>query len=349
MRFAFTEDQVLFRAAVAELLDAECTPEVVRAAWEGSMEPARGVWSKLVEQAVPALGAPERVGGMGMGAMDLIGIVEAAGRTALPGPFVETVFVAPLALDGEAGTDEVLSALAAGRRLTAGVAGSPLPHSGWADYVLQVSARAAVLAPREAVSFEPVQSVDRTRDTALASLDPEDPRVVALGPEAAARIRDAAALGAAAQLMGLASWMIDTSVDYAKVREQFRKPIGAFQAVQHHLADARAAIHSATPLVHRAAHSLAVRSAGASLHVSMAKAQASDAASLAARKALQVHGAIGYSTEHDLHFWMKRTWALARAWGDAAHHRERVAAALLDGPDDGPGAGSAALREGLDP
>jgi hypothetical protein len=106
-------------------------------------------------------------------------------------------------------------------------------------------------------------------------------------------------------------------------------PIGSFQAVKHHLADARIALEFARPLVYRAAWSLTRGDADASTHVSMAKSTASDAAVLAARRALQCHGAIGYSYEYDLHLFMKRTWALAAAWGDAAWHRDRVGRAIL--------------------
>jgi alkylation response protein AidB-like acyl-CoA dehydrogenase len=141
-----------------------------------------------------------------------------------------------------------------------------------------------------------------------------------------------AALAAAAQLIGLAKRMTEMTVEYANVRQQFGKPIGSFQAVKHHLVDAHAATEMARPLVLRAAWSLSVGASDAAFAVSMAKAAASDAAELSAKKALQVHGAIGYTTECDLHFFLKRTWALARAHGSASWHREQVAAALLDGP-----------------
>jgi alkylation response protein AidB-like acyl-CoA dehydrogenase len=139
-------------------------------------------------------------------------------------------------------------------------------------------------------------------------------------------------LGTAAQLVGLARRMIDLTVDYTKERTQFGVPIGSFQAVKHHLADARIALEFARPLVYRAAWSVAEGEPGRPVDVSMAKAQASDAAMLAARHALQCHGAMGYSFEYDLHLYMKRAWALAAAWGDAAWHRARVGRAIL-GPD----------------
>jgi alkylation response protein AidB-like acyl-CoA dehydrogenase len=112
-------------------------------------------------------------------------------------------------------------------------------------------------------------------------------------------------------------------------RRQFGVPIGSQQAIKHKLADVRVALEFARPLTYRAASSVATGDPDASIHVSMAKARAGAVAALAARHALQCHGAIGYSFEHDLHLWMKRVWALVVTWGDDAWHRERVARAIL--------------------
>ena len=114
------------------------------------------------------------------------------------------------------------------------------------------------------------------------------------------------------------------------MREQFGKPIGTFQAVKHHMVDALLKLEFAKPVVYRAAWSMVHDPAQADTHVSMAKIYASEAADIAAKKSLQVHGAIGYSYEYDLHLWMKRAWALRRTWGTDAWHRERVAKAVLD-------------------
>ncbi len=139
---------------------------------------------------------------------------------------------------------------------------------------------------------------------------------------------DALSLGAAAQLVGLGQRMLDMTVDHVKAREQFGVPIGSFQAVKHHLADALMELSFARPAVHRAAWSMAHRASTTERDVSMAKAMASDAASFVGRQALQCHGAIGYTVEYDLHRFLKRTWVLARSHGDAAWHRDRIARAL---------------------
>jgi alkylation response protein AidB-like acyl-CoA dehydrogenase len=132
-----------------------------------------------------------------------------------------------------------------------------------------------------------------------------------------------AALAAAAQLVGLGQRMLDMTVAYVKERHQFGVPVGSFQAVKHHLADAHMEIAFARPAVQRAAETRTSRD------ISMSKAMASDAASLTARKALQCHGAIGYTVEYDLHRYLKLTWQLARSHGDAAWHRERIAKEIL--------------------
>jgi hypothetical protein len=116
---------------------------------------------------------------------------------------------------------------------------------------------------------------------------------------------------------------------YVKERRQFGVPVGSFQAVKHHLADALIALEHARPAVYCAAWSIATGQPTLGRDASFAKAYANEAAGVAARVALQCHGAIGYTYEHDLHLWLKRVWSLQHAWGDTAHHRSEVAAALL--------------------
>ncbi len=136
-------------------------------------------------------------------------------------------------------------------------------------------------------------------------------------------------MGTAAQLLGLGQQLLDLTVGYVKERHQFGVPIGSFQAVKHHLADALLALEFARPVVYGAAWSLATDQADASRAASHAKAAASDAARLVGRQALQCHGAIGYTVEYDLHLFLKRVWALSEAFGSAAAHRAKVAESLL--------------------
>jgi alkylation response protein AidB-like acyl-CoA dehydrogenase len=208
-------------------------------------------------------------------------------------------------------------------------AGDPLaPYGATADLAVFLAPEPQLVVAGE---YDLVQSVDGSRRLArLVTTQQGRPLERAELSQAFWR----GTLGYSAQLVGLARRMLDLTTGYVTDRRQFGAPIGSFQAVKHHLADVRIAIEFAAPLVYRAAYSLATGDPDAILHGSMAKAQSADAAALAARAALQCHGAIGYSYEYDLHLWMKRAWALSRTWGDASWHRDRVARAILDAPTE---------------
>jgi alkylation response protein AidB-like acyl-CoA dehydrogenase len=308
--FAFTDDQLAFRDAVRAVLERECPPSVVRAAWTNADGRSGAAWKALGEMGVLDALVPEQDGGLGLTELDVVLLAEETGRAALAEPFVEHVLVcAPILGSAD---DRTFSA---GEQL--------VPYAASADVLIVDGA----VAQRTDVELTERASVDASRRVYEVTVTtPERP----LAGEQRVRVFDRAALGTAAQLLGLAQHMLDMTVAYTVERKQFGVPIGSFQALKHKLADVRIALEFARPLVYRAAASLAERADRASVDVSMAKTQASEAALLAARHALQCHGAIGYSFEHDLHLWMKRAWALAAAWGDAAWHREHVARAILD-------------------
>jgi alkylation response protein AidB-like acyl-CoA dehydrogenase len=185
------------------------------------------------------------------------------------------------------------------------------------------------LVDRDVVEITMVESVDGSRR--LGSLDwhPSPATAMSGGVAAAERARDRAAVAAAAELLGLSDAMLELTVGYVTERKQFGVAIGTFQALKHQLADALVELEFAKPLVWRAAVSLAENDPLASLHASMAKAAASDAADHVGRVALQCHGAIAYTVEYDLHLYLKRSWALRAQDGSSALHRRRVADALL--------------------
>jgi alkylation response protein AidB-like acyl-CoA dehydrogenase len=190
-----------------------------------------------------------------------------------------------------------------------------------------------------AVPVRAIPALDPTRRLGIPLWAPTPDSLVASGTGAATAIRrltDRAAVATGAELLGLARRMVEIAADYAKERRQFGSPIGSFQAVKHLLAGARVALEFARPVVYAAAWSLDEGTPDASRASSTAKAYASDAAVEAARVALQVHGAIGYTWECDLHLFLKRTWALSESWGSAGHHRMRVLDSLVD---DSPMAG----------
>ncbi|MGB3412019.1 MAG: acyl-CoA dehydrogenase family protein [Microthrixaceae bacterium] len=195
------------------------------------------------------------------------------------------------------------------------------------DVFLAFTAGEVLLIERSAVQLDALESVDGAR--CLSTVTWEDTGVERLlsGEAAAVATADAfdrAALGAASELLGLSRTMLEMAVGYATERRQFGVPIGTFQAVKHQLSNASLKVEFCEPLIMRAAHSIATGDPNQSTNVSMAKSKMSTAALEAAATALQVHGAIGYTVECDLHLFMKRTWALAREYGDSDFHRSRV-------------------------
>jgi alkylation response protein AidB-like acyl-CoA dehydrogenase len=300
VHFAFTDDQLAFRDAVRELLERECSPAHVRAAWTNATGRVPGLWDQLVDMGVVGMLLPEARGGLGLSMADLVLILEETGRYAVPEPIAETAAFGAELLDR------------AGRTLAAGH--DLVPWADTADVIVTDAGR----FDRADVELVPHVSVDGARRVfeVRATATPVDRGVME-----AAFVRGA--VGTAAQQCGLAQRMLELTAEYAKERRQFGVPIGSFQAVKHHLANARIALEFARPLVYRAAVTLDP------VHAAMAKSKADDAALVAARAALQCHGAIGYTTEYDLHLYMKRAWALARSMGDGRLHRARVAQAVL--------------------
>ena len=338
MRFAYTDDQLLFRDAVADFLAKECPPEAVRSAWADDSGARTELWSALAEMGVVGLTVPEAHGGFGLSELDLLPLLVEAGRVAFPGPLLETTAVAaPLLAESApaALAERWLPAIATGEAIvTVALAGQPfVVDAHVADLVLAQRDDRILAVPGDKVRLTPQQSVDGARRLFTAEWDEADAELVVDGEpgwQAANRAFDRGALAAAGLLIGLGESMLATTVDYATARKQFGVPIGTFQAVKHHLANCELQLTFARPAVMRAAHSMATGSPDDARDVSMAKCLASDAATFVARQALQCHGAIGYTTEYDLHLSLKRVWALAASWGDAAWHRQRVARFLLD-------------------
>jgi len=303
MRFAFTDDQLAFRDAVRDLLEKECTPAHVRTAWTNATGRVPGLWDKLAEMGIVGMLAPEANGGLGLTMVDLVLILEETGRCAVPEPIVETAaFSVPLL--GRADITHITIAAAI----------DIVPWADTADVIFTAAGR----FERADVELVGRPSVDGARRVFEVRGTP-----ASVADDILAAAFDRAIVGIAAQQCGLAQRMLDMTADYAKERRQFGVPIGSFQAVKHHLANARIALEFARPLVYRAAATLDP------VHAAMAKSKADQAALETARAALQCHGAIGYTTEYDLHLYMKRAWALARSMGDGRHHRNRVGAAIL--------------------
>jgi alkylation response protein AidB-like acyl-CoA dehydrogenase len=338
MHFLFDEEQLRFRDSVRGVLERVCAPAAVREVWESAPahDPAR--WRALAELGVLGLLAPERAGGLGLDEVSLVLPLEETGRAALPEAVVESALVAvPLlaALADRALADPWLERVAAGDAVvTIGCEPNPwISHADVAGLVLLARAGEIHALPAADVRCERLPHLDGAQRLFRVDATPSARTRVAAGAEAAMLLGpavDRGALGAAAQLLGVGQRLIEEAVRYGKQREQFGRAIGSFQAIKHMLASAQVKLEFARPVVYRAAFSVAKNLPTRGRDVSHAKVVAAEAAAVAARTALQVHGAIGYTWEVDLHIWMKRAWALEASWGTSGWHRARVAAAVLD-------------------
>ena len=326
MRFDLTDEQRGFADSLGDLLDGTDVAAGARAWAAGEHEPGLMLWKRLADLGVHGLCVPEHSGGLGAEPMDVVVAFEQLGRYAVPGPWVESVVLAPALLSAADGAaEDRLASLAEGTAI-ATVAVPPYTPYGLdadiaTDILLLGGGRLTELS--RAVAGDLHRSVDGSRR--LFSLTRGD-AVATLDASVVEGAMDSAVLACAAQLLGAGERLLLESVEYAKARRQFGRPIGAFQALKHAMADVRVELDFARPLIYGAALSLG--SPEGSRDVSAAKVAAGDAAYSASRVALQVHGAIGYTAEHDLGLWITKVRALVAAWGTPALHRDRVLSAI---------------------
>jgi alkylation response protein AidB-like acyl-CoA dehydrogenase len=349
MNFSFTDDQLQFQASVRNYFTNEMTPERIRELWEREGGRCDELWGELVELGLPAFCVPEEQGGMGLSALDFVLIAQEAGYAGLTEPLVDTALVGVplLAALGDAHAelrDGWLARVAAGEaRLAVAEPGRTLVADAHvADLLLLAHGDEVHAVPHAKVSLTRNESVDPSRQLFRVDWTPSAQTRVASGAQGRAlwaAAYDRAALGTAAQLLGLAKRMVDLAVDYSFERKQFGKPVGSFQAVKHLMANVAVQIEFAKGPLYHAAYAVAAGQALAEVRVSHAKLACAEAALLAAKNAIQVHGAMGYTWEVDLHLFMKRAWALDKVWGDAAEHKARIRAALFGGAIQ-PGAGN---------
>ncbi|MGB3486034.1 MAG: acyl-CoA dehydrogenase family protein [Mycobacterium sp.] len=313
MNFEIDEGQRDFAKSIDAALGSADLPAAVRAWSAGDPGPARSVWATLTDLGVTALAVPEEQGGIGAHPVDLVVALERLGRWCVPGPVAESLAVAPVLL----ADDERSGALASGELIATVAVPGVMPRAVDTDFagLILVGEGTQVHAGVAGASH---RSVDLSRTLSDVSVT---------GPAWTADVDRAAEFGAlatAALLVGAGQAMLEMSVEYAKQRSQFGRIIGSYQAIKHKLADVHIALELARPLVYGAALSLAESTPETARDVSAAKVAASDAGLLAARSALQTHGAIGFTSEHDLSLWLLRVQALRSAWGDPAAHRRRL-------------------------
>ncbi|WP_016892963.1 acyl-CoA dehydrogenase [Mycobacteroides abscessus] len=321
MKFDLDTQQRDFAASIDAALSVADVPAAARAWAACNHGPGLAVWSTLAELGVTALAVSEKYDGIGAHPVDLVVALEGLGKWAVPGPVVESVAVAPVLLSSHEDGAEPSTRLASGE-LIATVAAPPIAPRALDADIAGLVLIADDIGVREAQAGAQHESIDASR------------RVFDVQPKAAgisldtSRAIDFGVLAISAQLIGAGQALLDRAVAYAKQRSQFGRPIGSYQAVKHKLADVHIALELARPLVYGAALSLADESPTAARDASAAKVAAAKAAYLAARSALQTHGAIGFTAEYDLSLWILKVRALTSAWGTSEWHRARVLEAL---------------------
>jgi alkylation response protein AidB-like acyl-CoA dehydrogenase len=328
MNFDLTEDQREIRRTARDFLASRYTPETIRAiALDGQPDPH---WDAIVE-----LGWPDVAE---LGIVELAVVAEQLGYALAPSPLAAH-WAAKLLhpelegrgtvaqWDADGGADPEVSTLRADGSSLTGTK-IAVPNAEGADTIIVTAEGGRHFAVAAAdVTIEPARALDATRPLFTVTLD--GTAGIELTGTDFGRAWHAIAVMAAAESVGVAARVTQTTVEYAKERKQFGRAIGSYQAVSHACAQMFLETEGARSVTYWAAWALDHDPETAYMAANSAKAYASDAAVNVARSALQVHGGIGFTWEHDLHLFLKRAEANAHAYGDARWHREQVAATLL--------------------
>jgi len=330
MNFDFSDDQYALRDAARDFFTGESGPGHVRAMWDSETGRSPELWRKMAETGFVGLTVPEEHGGLGMNEIDLVLILEEAGRAALPEPLLETTAIGvPLLV--EAGTEaqqkEWLPKVAAGEAVvTVQLAGAPtVADAHIADLLLVQRGEELHAVPKGSFAYTAQPSLDGARRVFTVDAQTSGDTRMAGGAAEAAKAFDRGAAGTAAILNGLSQRMLDMTVAYVQERYQFGRPVGSFQAVKHKLAETLLVVETSKAAAWYAAYAIANDAGDRSVAASVAKSYATDAEVKANYESLQCHGGIGFTWEHDLHLYLKRGKALEQAYGSATWHRGRLA------------------------
>jgi len=333
MDFDLDEDEVALQRAASDLLDALSSPERVRAAIAGDDGYERDLWKSMVDQGWMGVELDEKRGGLGLGTVAAAVLLEQVGRHVAPVPFLPSLLalgaLARAADDGVRAAEPWVERLASGDAIGCVAWGDgPVVAAPVADVaVIDADHRvtAVDLTGRGRPSREP--AMDLTRALGWLHRD-AGPTFTVGGREAAASLLDLGATYVSAEMLGGASRVLELSVEYAKERVQFGRPIGSFQAVKHRCADMLVDVEGMRSTAYHGAWCVGAAEPDASLAASTAKVWCSDASRRVMASGLQVHGGIGFTWEHDLHLYLKRSQLDQVTFGDAAFHRDRIARLL---------------------
>jgi alkylation response protein AidB-like acyl-CoA dehydrogenase len=326
MDFDLSEDQLALRDGARELLDDLASPARVRAHTETDAGFDGALWRAMAEQGWLGIEVSEGDGGVGLGSVEVAVLAEELGRHAAPAPFLSNV----LALDvlARAGESTWVERLSSGDAVAcvAWDSDAPVPYAPSADIAIVLDADGVyALDVQERPPRQP--AIDVTRELGWLAFDHADARRVG-GPADRERLLDRGASFTSADLLGGSSRALDMAVEYARDRVQFGRPIGSFQAVKHRCADMLVDVEGMRSTVYWAAWCIGADDGDASVAASTAKVWCADASKRVMASALQVHGGIGFTWEHDLHFFLKRAQLDQLAFGDAVLHRERLTSLL---------------------
>ena len=321
MNFDFTDDQRAIKETARDLLAKRFKLERLRELAE-SKSYADDAWGEVSELGWPGIFIDEEHGGQGLGVLELVILLEELGYVLAPLPFLSNA-AAGLILQDAGATDRLAGVASGEQRGTVGVVkdgrAALVPDAAEADFIVLLDGTDATLVERADAQVEPIDAIDPTRRYASVTANGGE----SLGD--VSRGRDLIALAAAAELVGISQRVMEMAIEYAKDRKQFDRPIGAYQAVSHACADMLKQVEGSRSLVYYAGWAADAAPDEFSIAASAAKAYASDAGWQVSASALQVHGGIGFTWEHDLHWFLKRAKTDGVLYGSARDHRERVA------------------------
>ena len=333
MDFYPDPDHTEMAGATADLLRQSFGPEKLREAMSFA-DVRDGVWKLLADQGLPGVLVTEDNGGLDLGWIAATLMLREIGRAAVPGPFVDTITVAPALLRRLPGVDaaELASQIAEGATTVGVTDPAGLVTDADAIDVVLIPQAGAVRALRaEPGLFAAVPTLDSAMP--LHRLVPgatgEELFRVEVSDAVLGTAGAAGALGTAAMLTGVTARIIDMTREFISQREQFGRVVGTFQAVQHALVDAALAAAFAVPVVDAAAWELENNPESAGVAVAHAKVAAARAGQLAGQTGLQLHGAIGYTYEYDLQHYLKRVMTLSSVWGSESYHRRSLRSAVI--------------------
>jgi alkylation response protein AidB-like acyl-CoA dehydrogenase len=326
MNFDLTDEQREIQSTAKDFLASRFKAEKVRELAE-SRSYDDDLWKQIAELGWAGIAIPEEDGGQGLGMVELAVLLEQSGFACAPSPLLGTAGAALVI--AASGSDEQraewLPKLASGEATGAfgGVANGEstlfcdLPT---ADVAVVFDGEGALLAPASELDFEPIETIDATRSYATVSTPAGD----RLEGDVDAG-RDRLAVATAAELTGIGQRALEMAVEYARERQQFGRQIGAYQAVSHRCAGMLLGVEESRSLTLYAAWAADAEPESLPMAAAMAAARSSDAAWEATASALQVFGGIGFTWEHDLQFWLKRSRVAGRMLGSPRDHRDRVA------------------------